>query len=86
MRQYGTKPLVVGDGCMGDTLVRIEKFDGAAQESIQATLVFARDRLAGGALSCRDVRDMLAKRGVAVDASTIHRWVRKFGPGIRRWA
>jgi len=31
-------------------------------------------------LSCRDVRDMLAERGVIVDASTIHRWVRKFGP------
>nr|WP_264214746.1 hypothetical protein [Leisingera thetidis] len=26
-------------------------------------------------LSCRDVRDMLAERGVAVDASTVHRWV-----------
>ncbi len=37
-------------------------------------------------LSCRDVRDMLAERGVAVDASTINRWVRKFGPEIRRRA
>ncbi|MBI99661.1 MAG: IS6 family transposase, partial [Halobacteriovoraceae bacterium] len=37
-------------------------------------------------LSCRDVRDMLAERGVTVDASTIHRWVRKFGPEIRKRA
>lgn len=37
-------------------------------------------------LSCRDVRDMLAERGVAVDASTVHRWVRKFGPEIRKRA
>lgn len=31
-------------------------------------------------LSCRDVQDMLAERGITVDASTVHRWVRKFGP------
>jgi len=37
-------------------------------------------------LSCRDVRDLLAERGVAVDASTIHCWVRKFGPEIRKRA
>nr|WP_264210832.1 IS6 family transposase [Leisingera thetidis] len=37
-------------------------------------------------LSYRDVRDMLAKRGVAVDASTVHRWVRKFGPENRKRA
>lgn len=37
-------------------------------------------------LSCRDVRDMLAERGVTVDASTIHRWVLKFGPEIRKRA
>ncbi|MEQ9248560.1 MAG: IS6 family transposase [Nitratireductor sp.] len=37
-------------------------------------------------LSCRDVRDMLSERGVTVDASTIHRWVRKFGPEIRERA
>lgn len=29
---------------------------------------------------------MLAERGVTVDASTIHRWVRKFGPEIRKRA
>nr|WP_296430514.1 MULTISPECIES: DDE-type integrase/transposase/recombinase [unclassified Roseovarius] len=34
----------------------------------------------------RDVRDMLAERGVTVDASTIHRWVRKFGPEVRKRA
>lgn len=28
--------------------------------------------------SCRDVRDMVAERGITVDASTIHRWVSKF--------
>lgn len=37
-------------------------------------------------LSCRDVRDLLAERGVTVDASTIHRWIRKFGPEIRKRA
>lgn len=37
-------------------------------------------------LSCRDVRDMLAERGITVDASTIHRWVLKFGPEIRKRA
>ena len=37
-------------------------------------------------LSCRDVRDMFAERGVTVDASTVHRWVRKFGPEIRKRA
>ena len=34
-------------------------------------------------LSYRDVRDMLAKRGITVGAASIHRWVRKFGPEIR---
>ena len=33
-------------------------------------------------LSYRDVRDMLAERGVSVDAATIYRWVQKFGPEI----
>lgn len=35
-------------------------------------------------LSCRDVQDMLAERGIAVGASIVHRWVRKFGPEIRK--
>lgn len=37
-------------------------------------------------LSCRDVREMLAERRKMVDASTIHSWVRKFGPEIRKRA
>jgi len=37
-------------------------------------------------LSCRDVRDLLAERGITVDASTVHRWVRKFGTEIRKRA
>ena len=37
-------------------------------------------------LSCRDVREMLAERGVTVDASTVHLWVRKFGPENRKRA
>ncbi len=37
-------------------------------------------------LSCRDVRDMLAERGISVDASTVHRWVQNFGPEIRNRA
>ena len=35
-------------------------------------------------LSYRDVRDMLAERGITVDAASIYRWVRKFGPEIRK--
>lgn len=37
-------------------------------------------------LSCRDVRDLLAERGIPVEASTVQGWVRKFGPEIRKWA
>lgn len=36
------------------------------------------------AFSCRDVRDLLAERGIEVDAPTIYRWVRKFGPEIAK--
>lgn len=35
-------------------------------------------------LSYRDVRDLLAERGVAVDASPVYRWVQKFGPEIAK--
>ena len=31
-------------------------------------------------LSGLDVQDMLAERGITVDASTVHRWVGKLGP------
>ena len=37
-------------------------------------------------LSYRDVRDMLAERWIMVDAASIYRWVRKFGPEIRKRA
>ena len=37
-------------------------------------------------LSYRDVRDMLSERGITVDAASIYRWVRKFGPEIRKRA
>lgn len=37
-------------------------------------------------LSYRDVRDLLAERGIEVDAATIFRWVQKFGPEIARRA
>ena len=37
-------------------------------------------------LSYRDVNDMLVERGIAVDAASFHRWVRKFGPEIRKRA
>ena len=37
-------------------------------------------------LSYRDVRDLLAERGISVDATTIFRWVRKFGPEIAKRA
>lgn len=35
-------------------------------------------------LSYRDVRDLLAERGVQVDPGTINRWVVKFGPEIAK--
>ena len=37
-------------------------------------------------LSYQDVVDLLAERGVAVDRSTIFRWVQKFGPEIAKRA
>ena len=37
-------------------------------------------------LSYRDVRDLLAERGITVDAATIFRWVQKLGPEIRKRA
>ena len=37
-------------------------------------------------LSYRDVRDLMAERGIAVDAATVFRWVQKFGPEIRKRA
>lgn len=33
-------------------------------------------------LSLRDLEEMLAERGVAVDHSTIHRWVVRFAPAL----
>ncbi len=35
-------------------------------------------------LSYRDVRDLLAERGISVDAATINHWVVKFGPEIAK--
>lgn len=35
-------------------------------------------------LSYRDVRELLAERGIRVDAATIYRWVQRFGPEIRK--
>ena len=37
-------------------------------------------------LSYRDVRDLLAERGISVDAATVYRWIQKFGPEIRKRA
>lgn len=37
-------------------------------------------------LSYRDVRGLLAERGITADAATIYRWVQKFGPEIRKRA
>jgi len=31
-------------------------------------------------LSCRDVEELLAERGIAVDHVTVHRWVQRSGP------
>lgn len=35
-------------------------------------------------LSYRDVRDLLAERGITVDPATINRWIVKFGPEIAK--
>lgn len=35
-------------------------------------------------LSYQDVTDLLAKRGISVDRSTVYRWVQKFGPELTR--
>ncbi len=35
-------------------------------------------------LSYRDVRDLLAERGIDVDPGTINRWVVKFGPELAK--
>lgn len=37
-------------------------------------------------LSYRDMRDLLAERGITADAATIYRWVQKFGQEIRKRA
>ncbi len=39
-------------------------------------------------VSYRELEEMLAERGVAVDHTTIHRWVQRYAPGIEarlRW-
>ena len=35
-------------------------------------------------LSCQDVVDLLAERGIEVDRSTVFRWVQKFGPELTK--
>ena len=35
-------------------------------------------------LSYRDVKELLAERGLEVSYETVRRWVLKFGPGIAR--
>ena len=35
-------------------------------------------------VSCRDLEQMMAERGVSVDHSTIYRWVQKYAPKIER--
>jgi IS6 family transposase len=35
-------------------------------------------------LSCQDVTDLLAERGLDVDRSTVFRWVQKFGPELSK--
>ena len=37
-------------------------------------------------LSYRDMRDLLAERGISVDAASVYRRVQKFGPEIRKRA
>jgi transposase-like protein len=33
-------------------------------------------------LSCRDVEELLAERGITVDHVTVYRWVQRFTPGF----
>src|SRR5580658_7174459 len=40
--------------------------------------------ISGRALSCRDVEDLLAERGLDVSYETVRRWVLKFGPLFAR--
>jgi hypothetical protein len=35
-------------------------------------------------LSCRDVEELLAERGVTADHVTVYRWVQRFTPGVHR--
>ncbi len=35
-------------------------------------------------LSYQDVVDLLAERGIAIDRSTVFRWVQKFGPELTK--
>jgi hypothetical protein len=45
--------------------------------SIDPSSCFA---FAGTWLSLRDLKEMMAERGIGVDHSTIHRWVVRFSP------
>jgi transposase-like protein len=44
-------------------------------------LLCVRWSLAHG-LSLRDLKEMMAERGISVDHSTIHRWVVHFSPAL----
>ncbi|PTN03159.1 hypothetical protein C8N32_1031 [Rhodovulum imhoffii] len=35
-------------------------------------------------LSCQDMVDLLAERGITIDRSTVYRWVQKFSPEITK--
>lgn len=37
-------------------------------------------------LSYQDVVDLLGERGIAIDRSTVYRWVQKFGPELTKRA
>lgn len=35
-------------------------------------------------ISYRDLEDMMAERGVAVDHTTLYRWVQRYAPGLEK--
>src|SRR6516225_9748717 len=36
-------------------------------------------------LSLRDLEELMAERGLALDHTTIWRWVQRYGPEVHRW-
>ena len=65
-----------------------EGADEATSSSLQMAALRTADHCLCGhwylrySLSYRDVRQLLEERGIKVDASTIWRWVQRYGPEL----